>query len=79
MTEHLLSTSVVSHSVLVEGLSDCGHYEAVGASAGCHQGNVVAAEPDGTKRIEQLAGGGGHGIWRSDVYTHVGSIRDHAH
>ena len=60
MAEHSLSTSVISHPVLVEGLSDYGHDEAVGPSAGCRKGNVVAAEPDGAKRTEQLTSDGGH-------------------
>ena len=60
MAENSLSTSVISHPVLVEGLPDYGHDETVGPSARCHKGNVVAAESHGAKRTEQLASDGGH-------------------
>ena len=44
-----------TYSVLVEGFLYGSYYEAVGASAGRHKGNVVTAEPDGAKWTEQLA------------------------
>ena len=45
----------LAHFVLVVGLAHCSYYEAIGASRGRNKWHVIATEPNGSKRTEELA------------------------
>lgn len=45
----------LAYFVLMIGLAHCSYHEAIGASRGRHKWHVIATEPDGSKRTEELA------------------------